>query len=71
MQLTEYRTMCSFLFKGDQFENSSMMVRTVILASTITGALVIILSIIVVTVLIRRRFRRVFTTENRYNIHYI
>lgn len=56
---------------GDQFENSSMVVRTVILASTITGALVIILSIIVVTVLIRRRFRRVFTTENRYNIQYI
>lgn len=59
-------------FKGDQFENSSMVVRTMILASTVTGAMLIILSATVVAVIIKRRFRRrVFTTENRYNIYYI
>lgn len=63
--------MC-FFFKGDQFENSSMVVRTMILASTVTGAMLIILSTTVVAVIIKRRFRRrVFTTENRYNIYYI
>lgn len=53
-----------WFFKGDQFENSSKGMRIEIMASTVTGVFLIILSVTVVTVLIKRRLDVVFTTEN-------
>lgn len=53
-----------WFFKGDQFENSSKGMRIEIMASTVTGVFLIILSVTVVTVLIKKRLDVVFTTEN-------